>query len=309
MADMIAVRSGETLEISAPAKINLFLEICSKRDDGFHNIETLMCGVALFDRVQFTPNNNAAALQVDCQWAAGMPQAVAGSPLPPMEQNLAFKALKTLQNAAQTQRGGVLTLVKRIPAAAGMGGASADAAAALVAANIGWELNWPYSLLAEIAAELGSDVPFFLGSSNTQNATPAICTGRGEKISTIKAFAPRHVVVARPAEGLSTPAVYRVCSPSPKPQSCKALVSALQQGDIAAAGRQLKNRLQPAARSVSPVVSIMENTMKTGGFWGWQMSGSGTAFFGIARHARHARRTAARLRATGVGYATHTHTI
>ncbi len=325
---MIAVRRGETIEVAAVAKINLFLEICQKRPDGFHEIETLMAAVALADEVQFTPlrdadeagnadDQDAAAITVACQWAPGLPAAISHSPLPPPEDNLAHRALVALRNLAiqQSKRetgklGGRLTIFKRVPAAAGMGGASADAAAALVAANIGWRLNYSHQQLAEIAAELGSDVPFFLGQNNQSHPAPAVCTGRGEKIRPLIAFAPLHLVIARPAVGLSTPAVYRVCQPSQQPETCEDLVSALQQGNAIAAGQRLKNQLQPAANLVEPeAMTAMHRVMQACGFRGWQMSGSGTAFFGIARHARHARRTAARLRAAGTGFAQHTQTV
>jgi 4-diphosphocytidyl-2-C-methyl-D-erythritol kinase len=191
--------------------------------------------------------------------------------------------------------GANLRLLKRIPAAAGLGGGSSDAAAALVAVNEAWQLGRSREELAAWASELGSDVPFFLLGG------PAICRGRGERIEPTPGLGSLHFVVVRPPEGLATAAVYAACRPSEIAESVEPLVCALRQGDLRQAGRQLYNRLECAARELSPWISRLQQEFSRLDCLGHGMSGSGTSYFGLCRHARHAKRLAQCLQARGVG--------
>jgi 4-diphosphocytidyl-2-C-methyl-D-erythritol kinase len=188
-----------------------------------------------------------------------------------------------------------LRLVKRIPAAAGLGGGSSDAAAALVAANLAWDLGLADTDLAAAATELGSDVPFFLLGS------PAICRGRGEQVEPIAGLGLWNFVVAKPPEGLSTAAVYRECRSAEEPRRVAPLVDAFRRGDGVEAGRLIFNRLQPVAETLSPWIPRLRDTMAAEGLLGHGMSGSGTAYFGLCRDAAEAQRLASRLRARDVG--------
>jgi 4-diphosphocytidyl-2-C-methyl-D-erythritol kinase len=190
-----------------------------------------------------------------------------------------------------------MRLVKRIPSAAGLGGGSSDAAAALRAANIVWHLGWPDSRLAEIGAELGSDVPLFFADG------PAVCRGRGEKVAAVAGLGSLSFVLVRPPAGLSTAAVYGVCRRADRPLALGPLLSALARGDLAAAGRLLFNRLEEAARGMSPWVRRLLEELAAMDCLGYGMSGSGTCCYGLCRHARHARRAAGRLQARGLGMA------
>jgi 4-diphosphocytidyl-2-C-methyl-D-erythritol kinase len=143
-----------------------------------------------------------------------------------------------------------MQLVKRIPLAAGLGGGSSDAAAALVAANLGWGLGWSHEQLAVLAAELGSDVPFFLSPGYFRSG-PAICRGRGERVEPLAPQSLLHCVVATPPEGLSTAQVYSACRPAAAARPLAALLDALRRGQTALAGRLLYNGLQPAAETRS----------------------------------------------------------
>src|SRR6185437_10842883 len=148
---------------------------------------------------------------------------------------------KLLQNRSGTSQGARLELTKRIPAASGLAGGSSDAAAALMAANLGWQLNWPREQLIPLAAELGSDVPFFLGPG------AAICRGRGEIMESVAGLGPMWFVVVRPPVGLSTPAVYRACHPAAEPRHAEPLLCCLRNGDLGTAARHFHNALQIAA--------------------------------------------------------------
>ena len=161
---MFVCRSGDTLRVDAPAKLNLFLEVLERRPDGFHEIETLMVPISLFDTLWLRPTPHPG-IHLQCVWAPGLALtdavSYAATTLPAVEENLVYKSLTRLAKAADVPYGADVFLVKRIPAAAGLGGASSDAAAALLAANAAWNLQWSRTQLQELAATLGSDIPFF----------------------------------------------------------------------------------------------------------------------------------------------------
>jgi len=289
-------RTADQLVVQAPAKLNLFLEVLGKRADGYHEIETLMCPIDLYDTLYFR-EDPSGQLALRCETAGGCASAVGTGPgaLPQGRDNLVLCAIELLRQRAGVACGATLRLVKRIPIAAGLGGGSSDAAAALAVANRGWGLEWPMTRLVPLAAELGSDVPFFLGGR------AAICRGRGEQVEQIEVFAALHFVLMRPSVGLSTAAVYGACRPVARPQAVGALVDALRRGDVKRTSRLLMNRLQPAAESLSPWIGRLEREFARWDFLGHGMTGSGTCYFGLCRHARHAKRMAGRLRASRVG--------
>ncbi len=302
-------RPATELVIQAPAKLNLFFEVLAKRTDGYHEIETLMCPIDLYDTLYFREESEGE-VRFRCRrvMEGSGPSGCGFDQVPDGPDNLVVRAVELVRRRAGIRRGAELLLVKRIPAAAGLGGGSSDAAAALVAANEGWRLGRPRDELAHWAAELGSDVPFFLAGG------PAICRGRGERVAPLDVASRwgrlptcRHglhglsFVVVRPPEGLATAAVYGVCRPAVEPRPVGPLLEALERGDWNEAGRRLWNRLQPAAGSLSPWVRRLEQQFARLDCLGHAMSGSGTSYFGLCRHARHARRSARCLRADGFG--------
>ena len=289
---MLVRIAADRVEIQAPAKINLFLEILAKRPDGYHEIETLMCRIGLYDSLSLRATGSPE-IRLDCRWAAGLTRYALGD-LPPPEENIVTKAASLLQQRSRCGRGAEIRLVKRIPSAAGLGGASSDAAAVLVAANIAWELNWSREQLVELAAELGSDIPFFLGSGS------AICRGRGERIEPTQPIR-LHMVVVRPPVGLSTPQVYQGCRPACTPASVRTLQSGLSKGNWNVVKSALVNRLEEPAAQLNPWIARLRKEFETAGSIAQQMSGSGSSYFGICENARHARRVAGRLRGRDLG--------
>ena len=300
-------RQGTLVEAQTPAKVNLLLEVLGKRADGYHEIETLLIAVTLYDTLVFVPRNDQE-IELNFRWADGIAawrqraassdvaEDTTGDEIPAGADNLVWRAATILQQRSACRQGATITLVKRIPAAAGLGGASSDAAATLIAANEAWQLGWPRERLAEVAAELGSDVPFFL----TRGA--AVGRGRGERIEPL--HPPRlHLAIVRPPIGLSTAQVYKECLPVEEPRGAEAIVAALARGDAAGAARQLGNDLAGPADKLTPWIGRLREEFKRQGVLGHQMSGSGSSYFGLCRSTRHARRTAARLRARGVGVA------
>lgn len=306
-ARMFVRRYATTVEVLTPAKLNLFLEVLAKRPDGYHEIETLMTMIGVFDSLIFTATNDRE-IRLRCRWAMGLTargreivdssseltrEPIFGE-IPGGEKNLVWRAVELVRKAAKIERGADIRLIKRVPAAAGLGGGSSDAAAALVAANMAWDLNWPQEELMDLAAEIGSDVPFFL----TRGA--AICRGRGEKIDEVSARR-MHVVVVRPPVGVGTAEVYRACRPAAKPAGIESIEGAVAGGNAVKVGRLLVNRLQPAAVAVTPWIQHLQDCFASEDVAGHQMSGSGSSYFGFCHSARNARRIASRLRAQRLG--------
>jgi len=316
----VNIRTADAeVTISTPAKLNLYFEVLAKRPDGFHEIETLMVPIDCYDTLVFcdtavTADRPAGSpIELVCDWATGMrladgagagsyqaapdlPPAMLES-LPTGSGNIVVRAVELLRQRTGTEKNGAIRLVKRIPSAAGLGGGSSDAAAALVAANLAWQVGWSRRQLADLAAELGSDVPFFL-----QNGS-AICRGRGELIEPVTGLGKLHFVVVRPPVGLSTAEVYRSCQPSKLAKSCnvKELVCSLRLGDWRRLPSQLLNALEPPARKLSPWIERLSNEFARLDCLAAQMSGSGTSYFGVCRSARQARIAAAKLRSRKLG--------
>jgi 4-diphosphocytidyl-2-C-methyl-D-erythritol kinase len=288
-------RSPVELVIHAPAKLNLFFEVLAKRADGYHEIETLMCPIDLYDTLHFEDRPDGP-VEFACRRVPGGSLGDRGlDNLPEGPENIVVRAVECVRRWTGVRRSARLLLVKRIPAAAGLGGGSSDAAAALVAANEAWRLGRSRRELAQWAAELGSDVPFFLADG------PAICRGRGEQVESVTGLGRLHFVVVYPPAGLATAAVYGACRPALRPRSVQPVVDAWRRGDWRLPGRRLVNRLEPAAETLSPWIGRLQREFQQQDCLGHGMSGSGSSYFGVYRHARHARRSAQRLRAKGLG--------
>lgn len=293
-------RRGRALEIWAPAKLNLHLEVIGKRNDGFHEIETVMVPVDLYDTLYFRDEADQRQ-EITCPCEPAFGYRATGSDgndwLPAGADNLVVRAVELVRRRATVRRGVRLRLVKRIPIAAGLAGGSSDAAAALVAADRWFETNLGRATLTELAEQLGSDVPFFLGSG------AALATGRGETLEALGPVPPLDCVIVRPRQGLSTAKVFAASQAGQGRRDAAPLVEALIAGQRPRVGALLFNRLQSAARRLSPWIDRLDREMRGLDLWGHQMSGSGTSCFALCRHARHARRIAAFLNGRGVGAA------
>lgn len=294
---MRCISGQRSLIVETPAKLNLFLEILAKRADGFHELETLMVSVGLYDTLSFR-EEASGRIRLNC-FAAGSNQGAefrSADRLPEDGDNLVMKAANLLRDRTGVTRGVCIELKKRIPAAAGLAGGSSDAAATLVALDRYWDLNLPHDMLWDLASQLGSDVPFFLCRS-----AAAIGRGRGELIEPVRIPLGLHFVIVCPHEGLSTALVYRHCRPAREPRSADALLDALKQSRLGRAGRLFYNALQSPAEELSAGVSQLCNRISRQPVLGHMMSGSGTACFGLCESRRQARCIAARLRAARIG--------
>lgn len=298
---MYVHRWGSDVVVRAAAKLNLFFEVLGKRSDGFHEVETLMVPIGIYDTLLLRPTAGEQ-VEVECRWASA-PHAgadLALGDLPSAADNIVTRALELVRMKAGRSLGARVSLAKRIPSAAGLGGGSSDAAAAIVAANHAWNLHWSPARLVEIAAELGSDVPFFIGDACGRIA-PAICRGRGEQIEPLAGLGALNFVVVRPPEGLSTKAVYATCRPGQPARSVVPLVDALRSGDWSGMRCGLLNRLEDAAAGLSQWIVRLREQFARLDCVAAQMSGSGSSYFAVCRSARHAHVVAARLRACNLG--------
>lgn len=287
-----AIRS---LTMLAPAKLNLFLRVVRRRSDGFHDLETVMTAINLFDTIRFESSDSS---DVDLRVVMASSR-VRNSPspeaIPTGPNNLVVRAAKLLKEYARTDQGVQILLVKRIPSAAGMGGGSSDAAATLAGLNRFWKLGLTRAELLDLAAQLGSDIGFFLGGSST-----AVCRGRGELVEPLRLPKCLHFVVARPSTGLSTPEVFKQCQPGDSQQNVDAFTDALRQPGLGRMVRLLLNDLQIPAERLNHEVRQLRSLFNELPVLGHQMSGSGTSYFGVCASSRQAQTVAARLRATGV---------
>lgn len=290
---MRCLSETSALTLFAPAKLNLFLQVLGKRPDGYHELDTLMVSVGIYDSLRFT-EEPSGGIELRCRDAGSIfrRDADRGQTLPTGEDNLVVRAARLLQESTGTRRGARIELCKRIPLAAGLGGGSSDAAATLVGLNRFWKLGLSSPELHALAARLGSDVNFFL------SPTPlARCRGRGEQIEPLRLPLALHFVIARPRTGIATAQVFKHCRPEATAPSANDLVEKLSRGELGNAGKLLHNSLQAPAEQLNDEVLQLKRTFDRLPFLGHQLTGSGTSYFGLCANRDHASRLAARVRA------------
>jgi len=286
---------GNSLRVLAPAKINLALHVLGRRADGYHDLQTLMVSIRLYDLLEFSPTTNTE-VSLRLHGITESFQAV-----PTDGRNLICKAAGLLQSETGCPRGASILLRKSIPAEAGLGGGSSNAAATLQGLNRFWDLNLGRDRLHELASRLGSDVNFFLDS------TPAaICSGRGEKIAAVPLQRPLHVVIVKPASGLSTARVFQKWSELQGSTvhadvKQRALAPLTVEDDRGAVRHHVVNDLEAPARILNPEIDRVMKQFESQDLAGSGMTGSGSACFALCHTARHARVVAGRCRSGRLG--------
>jgi 4-diphosphocytidyl-2-C-methyl-D-erythritol kinase len=238
--------------VLAPAKLNLFLHITGRRDDGYHLLQSVFMLIDWCDTLHFDLREDGVIDREDLTVA-----------LP--ADDLIMRAAQSLQRASGTPLGAHIAIEKYIPAQAGMGGGSSDAATTLLALNRLWGLNWPLSKLMPLGLALGADVPFFLGGHN------AWVEGIGEKITPIEVPAARFAVV-KPNAGLETAKIFRSSELQRATETATMPVFAVNHYGFG------HNDLQPVAQALCP--EITEALQWLGSFGlSPRMTGSGSAVF------------------------------
>ena len=262
------------LQKNSPCKVNLLLNILGKRADGFHELETVMQPVNFCDELEFQRGGNS--IHLSCS----------DKTLPVDSRNLVYRAAADFLAAAKISDGVKIRLEKKIPLAAGLGGGSGNAATTLLALNELFGRPLAAEKLGEIAAALGSDIPFFL-----QNQ-PALATGRGEKIRPLENFPAlkgKGVLLIHPGFGISTPWDYQNIARFPAALNGKAgraedLISKLQAGNWPAVANGFYNSLEAPALEKFPVLALYQEFFCEHGALAALMSGSGSTTFAIAEN-------------------------
>lgn len=276
----------ERVRLSAFAKVNYALEVRGLRPDGYHEISTVMQSISLADEVEIERAESGFDLVVEPE----------GAEIGPPEENTVYKAWARLGERIGDTLPVRVRLSKKIPAGAGLGGGSADAAATLVGLNELFKLSSNQAELQSVGLRIGADVPFCLAGDT------ALGEGIGEVLSPLPAPPPHRLVVAKPAAGAETAQIYGAYDKWPVDGnfSVAPVVEALRAGDLDALARSLGNDLTPVTEDLVPEVRALEKALLRAGALGAAMSGTGTAVFGIFASEAEARATADRLRAAFV---------
>ena len=259
------------LHKKSPCKVNLILNILGKRADGFHELETVMLPIGIYDEMSFA--RAGSGLQLTCSHPE----------LPADSKNLVHRAATSFLAAANITDGVRIHLQKNLPLAGGIGGGSANAAVTFSALNELFGSPLPREKLHELAAALGSDVPFFLYDR------PALATGRGEQVQPLEIFPAlrgRAFLLVHPGFGISTPWSYQTLARFPEALNGHAgraqrLISLLQ-GDLKTAAKEFYNSLEAPAFFKFPVLQLYQEFLRENGAIGSLMSGSGSTTFAIA---------------------------
>jgi len=250
------------MRVLAPAKINLRLEVHGRRGDGYHLLRSIMAPISLADELTFTPGG--AGLELTCD----------DPHLPVNDDNLIVRAAQALMNETGRTMAWRIHLTKRIPTAAGLGGGSSDAAATLMALRAAMNLALSDERLAELAVQLGADVPFFL------HRRACLAEGIGEILSPYEVPAGLPITLIKPSQGLSTPAVYRALNfPLTLRRKLTNLPPSLGSREMVCAW--LQNDLEGPAVSLLPQIEEGKRILREAGAGGVLMSGSGPTVFGI----------------------------
>ena len=273
------------MKVEANAKVNFTLEVFGRRTDGYHALRSVVMPISLSDTLDIEESDDGEITS-----DAGY------------DDDLCVRAARVLRNVRMFESSSVrmlgarISVKKRIPAGGGLGGGSADAAAVLRALNELWGIGLSREALAEIGAQVGSDVPSLVFNA------PVVMEGRGEKISPLStSTSSLHLVLVNPGVHSSTKEVYAACEG--RPLDCENLtarmVEALQAGDLSRIAAALMNDLQPPAVKQHPEIADALVSLKTAGVIGAMMSGSGSSVFGLVENESEARRISSEMNAHG----------
>ncbi|MBD3367405.1 MAG: 4-(cytidine 5'-diphospho)-2-C-methyl-D-erythritol kinase [Candidatus Eisenbacteria bacterium] len=280
---MTTMQPDGALTVEAYAKLNLGLAVGRERDDGYHEIATIFQSISLSDTLRLSAASGDSDELV-----------VRGAPVPTGADNLILRALARLR--AQTAFAPVRTeLTKRIPVAAGLGGGSSDAAAALVGVVALHGLSLGQETLGKAALDVGSDVPFFLSGGTMRGG------GRGELLEPLPALTGVWFVLATPARAIRAGDAYARARIGLTDDEgfIRLICSGIRERDLPALAGALRNDLEPGVVSLCPSVSSLKQQLLASGAAGAAMSGSGPTVFGIFEKEESAKSAASRLRGRG----------
>ena len=275
------------IHLRAFAKVNYALEVLGVREDGYHEISTIMQSVSLADEIEITHAASGFDLRVE-------PDDVE---VGPPESNTVYGAWTLLRERTGRDLPVWIRLFKKIPAGAGLGGGSADAAAVLIGLNELFDLRLRNEELREIGAQVGADVPFCIAGGT------ALGEGIGEVLTVMPAPPLHHLVIAKPDASADTGEVYRAHDALPRGDSnlIDPMMIALRSGDLRAFAGAVGNDLAPVTRKLAPEVEGLERDLLRLDAIGAAMTGSGTAVYGIFATEEAARNATGQLDASFIG--------
>jgi 4-diphosphocytidyl-2-C-methyl-D-erythritol kinase len=267
------------LRLNAYAKVNLGLNVLQKREDGYHEVETVLHTVAVFDEITLRETGEGIVVTAE------------GGDIPTGPDSLLYRAAAMLREQHGVSRPVEIHVHKRIPVAAGLGGGSADAAVTLMGLAQMWKLRLDGRELHALAGRLGSDVPFFLGGG------AAVSRGRGERVQPLPPLPATWVVLARPRIPVQTQWAYGQLQHSEitRRPNIPALIDAVTHGDVPAVGRLLGNVFEEVVAAYHPVVAEVKARILRGEAYGAAMTGTGPTVFGLMANEAAARRVAESL--------------
>jgi 4-diphosphocytidyl-2-C-methyl-D-erythritol kinase len=287
--------SEDNMVIQAPAKVNLFLEVLGRRENGYHDVRSVVVPVSLYDTVTLV--RKPSGILTEMVYLPEYPENGARESII-SGKNLTSRVAEELQKAGGIDEGVLIRLEKRIPVGGGLGGGSADAAAVMCGLNEMWGLNWSVEQLAEAGSHIGCDIPaLILGG-------PVTAEGLGEKVVKIPVewgdSGGAWVVLVNPGFAVSTADIYSRCEPSltPRDDMFNNVGFALKTGDFECVAANLFNGLQDPVAAKYPLLNILCEKLKEVGSVGTLVSGSGASVFGLARDEAHAQQMQAGLSAS-----------
>ncbi|MGD2038361.1 MAG: 4-(cytidine 5'-diphospho)-2-C-methyl-D-erythritol kinase, partial [Desulfobacterales bacterium] len=266
------------MKILSPAKINLFLHICGKRPDGYHELFSLMCRITLFDELSLQIGRGKT-IEIDCTHPD----------VPADDTNLAHRAASLFQSKLNSTHGVNIHLNKKIPVAAGLGGGSSNAASVLMALNTYYDRPFNRQQLMEMGLGLGADVPFFIFQR------PAIASGIGEQLEAFEGCLPYHILLLYQGFNVSTAETYQKLNFGLTNDKKKPTSNSLKRDRFKPA-RHLTNDLERVTVAKYPEIGLAKEKILNLGAIGALMSGSGPTVFGLfdnAETARSAKKTLA----------------
>lgn len=251
------------LTLKAYAKVNLALDVLYKREDGYHEINSIMQQISLCDELTFTDNKEDIIIQCN------------SSDLPLDSSNLVYKAWEKMKEISGLNRGIKINIQKNIPIAAGLAGGSSNGAATLKALNTLWDLGYSDEKLMEIGRTFGADIPFCIFGGTAQ------AEGIGDRLTRLKPFKDKYILIANPGIGISTAYAYSKIDLSSQRYDIEALINAMEREDLIGVAANLNNRMESAILKEYPVIQDIKTAMIKNGALGSLMSGSGSTVFGL----------------------------
>lgn len=253
----------EEIIIESYGKVNLGLDVLYKREDGYHEIKSVMQEIALGDRLIFNQIDKGIIIESN------------EKEMPLDSRNLVYKVWKRLKAITGINKGIHVKIEKNIPLAAGLAGGSSNAAASLKALNQLWDLKFSQEELMDIGKDLGADIPFCLLGGT------ALAQGIGEKLRKLNSFSDKYILLCNPGISISTPYVYRQMNLNGERLDIDGLIEGIKEDNIKLVAEKLANKMEDLVIGEYPIIQDIKETMIENGALGSLMSGSGPTVFGL----------------------------